>query len=102
MISYLHGWIPVLRGAVRDFLLTLCIRALYIGLENTSVGLWSCVCVQQSLAYSPSGLSILLTREVHAESVCNGCYCRIGHRACQAVCAVGERAFIDEQRLRHV
>jgi len=29
-------------------------------------------------------------------------YCHIRHRACQAVCAEGERAFIAEQRLKHV
>ena len=34
--------------------------------------------------------------------VCNGCNCDIRHRACQAVCAAGGRAFIAEQQLRHV
>jgi len=40
--------------------------------------------------------------ESHAESIRDGCYYRIQHRACQAACAAGGRAFIAEQRLRHV
>ena len=51
---------------------------------------------------APLLLIILLTTEGHAESVCNGCYCHIRYRACQAACAAGGQAFIAEQRLIHV
>jgi len=45
---------------------------------------------------------LLLTTQYHAESVGDECFCHIWHRACQAACAAGGRAFIAEQRLTRI
>jgi len=38
--------------------------------------------------------------EGHAESIYDRCYCHIQHRACQAACAAGRRAFIATAETR--
>jgi len=45
---------------------------------------------------------LLMNRRRSHWQCCEGGYCHIRHRACQAVYAAGRRALIVEQQLRHV